>query len=656
MKKYLVGPLWLLSLWAVAQVKMGSPFSEHMVLQRNKPVVLWGTASPGEKISLSLGTNKAQTKAEKSGKWKATLPALPAGGPYTLTVQGKDRIEWKDILVGDVWVASGQSNMEWKLSQPVRNNAREIADANYPTLRFLEVQNTPAFAPQDTFATPGWKVCTPENAPNFSAVGYFFARHVSRQYNIPVGIVMCEWGGTPAEAWTSEQALATFPNYTPDLAEQKKTKPYEEYLKEFKEQIRQWNEAVRAKDLGSKPENGFYWQQPAYKPGKEWLPMILPGIWESKGLPGFDGIVWFRKEVELPMEPKGNDSYIKLAKIDDLDSVWINGVKVGGNDQWDRVRSYKIPENVLVKGKNTIVVKVMDQQGDGGIYGNSEDMMLWVDGSPFPLKGEWLYRVGCDNQGIPKRPGPNKNQNRPSTLFNGMLHPLIGLPITGAIWYQGESNAYRAYEYRRLFPTMITDWRKRWAQGDFPFLFVQLASYRQADSIPVESDWAELREAQTMTLSLPNTGMATTVDIGDANNIHPVNKQDVGYRLFLQARKVAYGEKDVVASGPTYQGMKVEGGKIKISFANLGAGLKVKDKYGYVRGFAVAAADKKFRNASAEQVGNEVHIRIPEGMDTPVAVRYAWANNPEEANLFNSAGLPAVPFRTDTWPGITEGK
>jgi sialate O-acetylesterase len=382
--------------------------------------------------------------------------------------------------------------------------------------------------------------------------------------------------------------------------------------------------------------------------------MKLPVLWESAGLDGLDGFVWFRKEFDLPEEIAAKGVVIYLGPIDDSDISWVNGVKVGEMQQkYNENRIYKVSPDVLRPGRNVITVRVDDTGGGGGIWGKPEQMKIVSGDYEIPLAGTWRYRFSAPEikYDITSTVSPN---SFPGLLFNGMIHPFLNYAVKGAIWYQGESNAGKAYQYRTLFPLLITDWRAHWNNPDMPFLFVQLANYMQPRSEPGESAWAELREAQLMTLKLINTGMAVIIDIGEADDIHPKNKQDVGKRLALAALKVAYGQ-DIVYSGPIFEKMTVSGNKVVLEFKNIGGGLKIIDRYGYVKGFAVAGADRKFYWAKAYLDQNRVVVSSDK-VAVPVAVRYGWADNPDDANLYNAEGLPASPFRTDEWPGITVDK
>jgi len=382
--------------------------------------------------------------------------------------------------------------------------------------------------------------------------------------------------------------------------------------------------------------------------------MSLPQLWENAGLPAHDGVVWFCKEIMLPETWAGKDLILDAGKIDDVDSTYFNGEKIGSHNVWNEVRKYTAPGRLVRAGKNTIAIRVFDWIGEGGIWDDPADLKIVIAGSDsLSLTGDWLYRVGMGLNEVGPQPHNPDDPNYPTVLFNGMINPLIPFAIKGAIWYQGESNAWRAYQYRMLFPLLIDDWRNRWQHGAFPFLFVQLASWQDVLPEPEESDWAELREAQTMTLhTRPNTGMAVAIDIGDAKDIHPKNKQEVGRRLALNALKIAY-EKTVAHSGPTYKSIKVEGKQVRIKFSHTDGGLVAKGSQA-LKGFAIAGAEHVFRWAEAKIDGNEVLVWHKE-IKNPVAVRYAWAANPV-CNLYNGAGLPASPFRTDDWPGVTAGK
>ena len=504
-----------------------------------------------------------------------------------------------------------------------------------------------------------WEVCSPRTVPDFSAVGYFFGREIHQREKVPVGLIMNAWGGMPAESFTSEEALAADPDFAPILARKRapSTQDVARAKQQFERASTAWEKKYLHKDEGNE---GFSkgWAK-ADADESDWKPMKLPQHWEDTGLK-IDGAVWFRKEIETPPAWEGKELSLSLGGIDDTDTTYFNGKEVGKTEGALAVmvqRQYAVPGELVKPGRAVIAVRVFDMLGDGGFYGPGAAMKLAVkedDSKKIALAGEWKYKVEKAFEqpaNIPPRPSGPLLESAPflaSNIYNAMVYPLVPYAIKGAIWYQGESNADRAEQYRKLFPAMIRDWRTRWDQGEFPFLFVQLANYDPRPDKPTEpadSNWAELREAQTMTLSLPKTGMAVIVDIGDAKDIHPKNKQDVGKRLAYWAESQVYGVKDLVYSGPIYESMKVDGNKAVISFKHTGGGLVAKgDK---LTGFAVAGEDRKFVWAEAKIEGDKIVVSCDQ-VAKPVSVRYAWADNPD-CNLYNKEGLPASPFRTDSW-------
>jgi sialate O-acetylesterase len=622
---------------SIAKVALPKIFSDNMVLQRDQKIKVWGWADKSETITVILNGVAAKVKAGSGGNWLVLLNPQKAGGPYVMTVKGKDTtISFKNILIGDVWVGSGQSNMEWVLKNT--NDAEmEIAGARYPNIRLFTVQKAMSFTPEKDVQGGAWLECTPKNAADFSAVAYYFGRTLNADLNVPIGLIHTSWGGTNIQTWMSWDVMSQKDAYknvdmsslqTKAAEIQVKQKKFEEAMKNERGKIERWFEAASTEN---------------------WKQIQLPGIWESTEIGNADGFVWFRKDIEVPAALVGKAGMISLGPIDDLDETYLNGVLIGKESEWNKNRFYALKQNVL-KEKNSLVIRVQDNGGGGGIYGKPQDLYLLVGDQKFPLAGEWLYRpsVLTTDFGITTT-GPNAF---PSQLYNAMVAPITSYAIKGAIWYQGESNTWEAYRYRKLFPEMINDWRGKWGQ-QFPFLWVQLANFMAEDSLPMQSEWAELREAQTMTMKLPSTGQALAIDIGEAGDIHPRNKKDVGERLALSALKIAYGQ-EVVYSGPVFKTMEKSGNQLLLTFDNIGSGLHVRDKYGYLKGFAVAGDDKKFHWAQGYLKDGKV-VLFSDHVQSPVAVRYAWANNPADANLYNAEGLPATPFRTDDWPGVSQG-
>jgi sialate O-acetylesterase len=630
-----------------ADIKTPRIFGSNMVLQQGVEIPLWGWADNGEQITISFNNTTVRTKTGKDGKWSVKLPAQEYGGPLTLTIKGKNTIVFDNILIGEVWVCSGQSNMEWKVSQS--NNADiEIASSNFPKIRLFTVPKAVAQYPQSDIASGEWEECSPETVADFSAVGYFFGRDIFQELNVPIGLIHTSWGGTVAETWSSAETISKDPDFKYKLGELNQL-DFNKYREEKLAQIKNLlGGEIPQKDLGM--ENG----QPVWTAldfnDNSWRTIKTPMYWEQQGYLDIDGIGWYRKEIELTEQQTFANATLHLGKIDDSDITFMNGIEIGKTEGlYDKDRVYTIDKKHLRPGKNMIVVRVDDTGGNGGIWGEPEEQFLAVGSEKIDISGDWKFKISKATVGQVNI-GPN---SYPTLLFNGMVNSILPYAIKGAIWYQGESNADRAKQYQRVFPDLINDWRSHWGLGDFPFLFVSLANFNPPVETPGESNWAELREAQTKTLALPNTGMALAIDIGEANDIHPKNKQDVGKRLALNALKVAYN-KDIVFSGPMYKSVEFAGGKAYITFSETGSGLKANDKYGYLKGFTIAGPDKKFVWAKAEIIDSRTVVVYSESVTNPISVRYGWANNPDDVNLYNAEGLPANPFRTDDWPGVTK--
>lgn len=628
-----------ISLVANADISVPSFFSDGMVVQRNAPVTIWGWAAAGEKVKIVFQSKTYNAVASLSGEWKIIIPAQKEGGPFQMVLQGKNQLLIKDILIGDVWIASGQSNMEYEMSNVKELYKKDIETSENNFIRQFIVKKEYSFEPQKNVSSTGWKTANPSTILSFSAVAYFFAKELYEKTKVPVAIINATWGGTPAEAWTSKEALKPFPNYASRYeyisqpANIDKVKARVDSVRKVYEQ--------KLHTYFTRDTTGFACTRIDFN-AADWQHMKLPTLWEMGGLPAnYDGLVWFRKEIDMPTELSGKEAVLELSFIDDIDNTYVNGQLIGSTIIWNEARKYKIPAGVLKTGKNVIAVKVMDTGGGGGIYGDGK-LQLTAGSQVFALNNEWQYKPFSQNP-IPSFPwnGGTLNMHyEPTALYNAMLAPLIPYSIKGVIWYQGEANSNRAAEYEKLFPNMIADWRKHFKQGNFPFLFVQLANYKDNDPTV---DWPALREAQTKTLQVsPNTAMAVTIDIGETNDIHPKNKKDVGLRLALGAQKIAYGQ-NIVYSGPMYKSHIIQDNKIIISFNHTGSGLVSKD--GDLKHFEIAGADGKFILANAVIKNNNV-IAWNDSVSKPVAVRYAWAASPERCNLYNKEGLPASPFHT----------
>ena len=647
---------------AAAEVKLASVIGDNMVLQQGIPAPIWGWAEAGETVTVRFMGQAKTATADQDGRWMVRLDpltVLPDGRGRMMRIEGNNRLVLRNILIGEVWICSGQSNMQFATISS-DNGKEEAAAADFPTMRLFTVPDITAPVPVETCAG-SWAVCTPETAAGFSAVGFFFGRKLNQDLKVPVGLINTSWGGTVAEAWTSAPALrAKLPEFNAEL--DKLAGPQADYQKamaDFQAKMNDFNASVnKLYDLEEDLKTGAKYAAPDLD-DHAWKTMDLPGNWETKGLPDLDGIVVYRKTLDIPAAWAGKEIILRPGPIDEVETTWFNGEQVGGagrsrtreTQYWNQTREYRVPGKLVHAGANVVMIRVSDTNGQGGLWGAAPDTMFaeLADGSDkthLSLAGDWRYLVEF---ALPTRPGDPTNPNRPSVLFNAMISPLIPFGIRGAIWYQGESNAGRPDQYRTLMPTLITDWRTRWGVGDFTFLMVSLANFMARTDAPVESGWAELREAQALTAErLPHTGQALAIDIGDAKDIHPRNKQEVGRRLALAAEAMAYGQK-LEYSGPVYKSMRVEGSKLVLSFTHTDGGLVAKAvddaKEGVLSGFAVCGPDKKFVAATAEIHGDEVWVWSDQA-PLPVAVRYAWANNPL-CNLYNQAGLPAVPFRTD---------
>jgi sialate O-acetylesterase len=632
-----------------ARLRVSELIADGMVMQREVPVPVWGRAAPGDQVTVTFDGRTHTTKADPRGGWKVTLPAREAGGPYEMTVTAKgERIEVRDILVGDVWVSAGQSNMQWPVADS-KDAAREVAAAGDPQIRHFKVPPSWAPRPDSTLAGGSWEPADPEHVGQFTAVGYYFARELRKSVPVPIGLINTTWGGSRIEAWMSAPALGL---------------DWPGLVSEEREYQRRVQDALRAR-LGAMPmhdgglvDGRALWADPTLD-DRDWGTMAVPSAWDEVGYEAMDGVAWYRTTFYLTDAEARAGVRLALGQIDDSDVSYVNGHEVGRTEHaWNKPRIYAVPASALQPGRNVVAVRVEDTGGGGGIQGAPDSLYVEVGAARRALAGRWRFRVGAAKV---KAKGRQPNEV-PTLVYNKMVHPLLPYPIKGVIWYQGEANANEyedAVAYRKLFPDMIRDWRRGWQLGEFPFLFVQLASYMAPDADymapdpePAErSAWAALREAQAAALALPGTAQAVTIDIGDANDIHPKNKQDVGLRLALAARRIAYGQ-DVIHSGPIYRRHHVRNGRVVLEFDQCEGGPVAKGGSGEtpraVHGFAVAGPDRRFVWAEAVIEGDHVVVwsdRVPD----PVAVRYAWGNNPATANLFNQVGLPASPFRTDAW-------
>lgn len=624
-----------------AQVRLPQLIGDGMVLQRDVKVHIWGWASAGEKIKIKFNRKVYNVITPADGKWIATLPATKAGGPYTMEITASNHLLIHDILFGDVWFCSGQSNMVLPMERVKEKYPDEIKSANYPQIRNFFISTVSDVRKvRDDLPSGKWIAADPTNVMSFGAASWFFAKQLYDKYRVPIGIINSSVGGTPIQAWISEDGLKQIPQYTARLQQFKDTA----FMNRTIAPPMIKNKSPQQKDMGLTGSKAWY--DTSYV-ATGWHRFWLPGYWADQGIRGLNGVVWFRKEIDIPAAMAGKPIKLFLGRIVDADEAYVNGVLVGNITYQYPPRRYTLPSGLLKAGKNIIVVRITNTEGKGGFVPDKPYYL--TDGTQnIDLRGEWQYKVGevfSPNHHF-NGPPPFSAQNEPTGLYNTMVAPAVEYAIKGIVWYQGEANTNKPKEYEQLLPALIADWRNKWHEGSLPFIYAQLPNFMEVDYSPTESQWAQLREAQLKTLSVANTAMTVNIDAGEWNDIHPLDKKDVGVRLALAAQKIAYGDTAVVSSGPLFQSAKVDGEKIILSFSNIGGGLTAKGD-GELMQFAIAGADKKYVWANAKIEGDKVIVWSDEASH-PLYVRYAWADNPEGANLYNKAGLPASPFTTDT--------
>ena len=644
MKKIFLFTLLFISQLTFAQLKVARLFSDHVVLQRQKLIPVWGWATAKDKITVTLAGQTQTAITDANGRWALKFNPLEAGGPHVMSVSDKSNsLKINDILIGEVWLCSGQSNMEWSVKQ-ADNYLKEKKNANFPQIRHFYVEHEVTMTPEIDLKSGEWEVASEETVGDFTAVGFFFAREIYQKLNIPVGLLHASWGGSQVEGWISKEGMATSDemkmyaqnlptNWTDADAMQDKKLRKQLFETDFIPTLADEKKYVAEGYDFSKWHNGG-------------SPL---GQWDWKGIWSFRGNGFMARNVEVSAGMASKETVLGLGIQDAQNEIYING-KLVSEGIIKGIRKITIPANTWKTGNNALVVKsgkMIDPAWYGlGLMGTNEDLFLSAESEKISLVDGWRLMPSFAD----KHEYVHSSNNIGTTIYNGMIAPLVPFSIRGTLWYQGETNAARAYQYRQSFPLMINDWRKKW-NDDFSFYFVQLSTYGGYQNSNQGSNWAELREAQTMTLSLPKTGMAVITDVGNPNDIHPTNKQDVGHRLAINSLKKDYGQ-EIVFSSPMYENVAFGANSATISFKNVGGGLMVKDKFGYLKGFEIAGEDKVFHYAKAEIVGDKVVVTHPKNQK-PIAVRYAWADSPIDANLFNVEGLPASPFRTDDWEGIT---
>ena len=619
------------------QIKLPRLLRDSLILQRDAKINIWGWAARNERINIKFNGKSYKTTTGNDGKWLIQLQPMQAGGPYTMHITGSNKIVLKEILIGDVWICSGQSNMVHQMNIHDVTYAKDIAQANNSQIRHFWIPTlTNLQGPQDDLPTGFWRSAIGDEVRPFSAVAYFFAKKLYEKYHVPIGLINASVGGTPIEAWTSEEGLKDFSAIQATIQKNKDTA----YINGINRAA--FNNAIRPQqnDLGMPGEEK--WLDVSYIP-RGWKTINVPGYWEDQGIKDLNGIVWYRKEIDIPASMVGKSAKVWLGRIVDGDVLYINGKQVGITTYQYPQRRYNVPADIIKAGKNAFVVKVTNTNGKGGFVPD-KPYCIFAGNDTVDLKGTWQYKVGevfLPRSGVV---GGLNAGSQPTALYNAMIAPLINYSIKGFLWYQGEANTNRAEEYSKLQPAQIIDWRNKWKQPNAPFFYVQLPGFMDYNYLPAESQWAGLRESQLKSLSVPNTAMTVAIDLGEWNDIHPDNKKDVGERLALAAMKLAYGE-NIVHSGPIFQSATINGNKITIQFTSTGSGLITIN--GEEPGeFAIAGDDKKFVWAKAKIEGDKIVV-WNDTVTAPMYVRYAWADNPVNPNLYNKEGLPASPFRTD---------
>ena len=632
--------LLALSMTGFVQAKVTLPafFTNNMVIQQNSTLTLPGKAKAGKNITVkaSWNDNKFTTKATADGSFRIEIPTPAAGGPYTITISDGETLTLKNVLAGEVWFCSGQSNMEMPVAGwgKVMNYEQEVAEAKYPSIRLLQVKKTTSVTPAENVEMNmgGWQECNSSTVPEFSAIAYFYARELWKELNVPIGVIDCTWGGTPAEAWTSIGSLKQVPGFEIQASKIEKS----EAIAAYQQEIKEWQELV-TKDAGL--NKGIPMWISSLQTDPTWKTMELPGYWEQKGLHGVDGIVWFQREIEIPSSWEGKEITLNLGMIDDEDVTYYNGKEIAKGYGYSTPRHYTVPAELVKAGKGVITIRVSDSGGEGGIHGEGKDMFAEANGQKIKLEGIWNYRIGIALGDLPPAPMSLESSSYPSVLYNAMVHPFTIFPIKGVIWYQGEANVGRDKQYVPLFQSLIADWRKQW-NTDFPFYFVQLANFLKPQEVQPDSQWAALREAQAEALHVDNTGMVVAIDLGVSYDIHPKNKQEVAKRFATLALANTYHQGEYIM--PACQSYNISGKKLTLTFNT-----EIQAQEKIIKGFILAGPDGVFHPATATLTGKTNIVLESPDVAIPIAARYNWADCPD-GNLYSTnSNLPVPPFRTD---------
>lgn len=636
-KQFLVG-CWLLLTVAHARAEIELPafFSQGAVLQRDEPIPIWGKAPAGSLLNIEFAEARQEVRADEEGHWQTTFPARKAGGPYRIHIstQGFSKT-LENIWLGDLWLCTGQSNMEWPLSKSEGVEA-EMEAAPFPKIRQFKIPRSWSIAPSDSLAGGDWQTATRENLGSFTGVGWYFAKRIHAATGVPIGLINATWGGSKIEAWMSPSALGKTSEYTIEIL-QKRVTEGELRVQSLQKTLQRWPGSVVSQLAVATAD----WSAP-HMDESDWLDIQVPGLWETQAYPGVDGVIWYRRHFELTASQAAAGIRLGLGRIDDNDITWVNGHKVGETQAYDRVRTYAVPATFLNEGKNQIAIRIEDFEGGGGIYSDAE-LVYWqtAGGERNSLAGQWKIKADRVTLSL-----LDNVQHAETALYNQMLFPLFKLPIKGVVWYQGESNAdtlVQAQNYRQQFPTLIRDWRERFHKPDLPFYWVQLANFNSKSDTPEASPWAQLRESQTAALALNNTGQAVIIDSGNPEDIHPTDKKTVGERLARIALNKTYGQNNTHYRGPFFQSAKIEHSQVLVKFSTPQT-LTTRFKGAPVMGFEIAGADGQFQKVNGSLKSNRVELPLDK-IAHPKTLRYAWGDNPVEANLTDTEGLPAEPFR-----------
>ncbi|MBL7791789.1 MAG: sialate O-acetylesterase [Saprospiraceae bacterium] len=622
------GILWaIFAFSSAASVRLPRLISDGVILQREQPMKLWGWADPGEAVSLRFNNNQYEALADKAGNWQLLLPPQKAGGPFEFTITASNEINVSDIYFGDVWLCSGQSNMELTMNRLKEKYPEEIQNCYNKFIRQFEVPDAYDFNSQRTDLNGGeWQSLNPQTALHFSAIAFFFAQEIHAKTGVPIGLINSALGGSPIECWMSEGALKQFPSAYEELQQFKNGDYIRQIESADQSREREWHAAMNAKDVGLSANPG------------DWQEMTVPGYWTEKQLGAKNGVVWFKKQINVPKSMVGKPAKLWLGAIIDQDSTYVNGKLVGEVTYKYPPRIYYLDKDLLHEGINELTIRLISKIDAGGFMPD-KPYLLTTETDTINLSGDWKFCLGA---AMPPLEPPTFIRWKAGGLFNAMIHPLINFGIKGVLWYQGESNTGRPVGYADAMGAMIADWRQHWGQGDFPFLYVQLANFQESKPAPEESNWAALRQQQLNSLKYSNTGMAVAIDIGEWNDVHPLDKKTVGQRLALLARKRAYGEKQLSAESPQPRKINFKKDRVVITFTHAKQGLVSIDGQP-IRHFALSADGKNFRWADVAIKKNKVIVQSRE-ISSPNAVRYAWADNPERVNLYGKDGLPVTPF------------